>query len=331
MRIRAVLAVLSTTALVALPGCVSGEDSGGGAHGGGGKQLRLDYAYYNTLSLVIKDQRWLENELTGTKVTWVFSAGSNKANESLRANAIDLGSTAGSAAMVARANGTPIKTVDVTKGGEWTALVVRAGSKITSVAQLKGKKVAATKGTDPYYFLLQALKTVGLTAKDVQVVNLQHQDGKTALERGDVDAWAGLDPYMAQTQLQAKSELMYRNVSFNSFNLLDAREDFIARHPELVQAVVNAYERARQWSQTHPEQLATLLARDAKTSLAVAKAQLQRTTFRIAPAPGDAQRTVLERILPITVSDGDVRSADSARSALGSLFEPRFATRSSPS
>lgn len=45
-----------------------------------------------------------------------------------------------------------------------------------------------TKGTDPYFFLLQALRTKGLDATDVTVVNLQHADGRTALERGQVDA-----------------------------------------------------------------------------------------------------------------------------------------------
>jgi sulfonate transport system substrate-binding protein len=42
------------------------------------------------------------------------------------------------------------------------------------------------------------LNSAGLTEKDIELVPLQHPDGKTALEKGSVDAWAGLDPYMAQ-------------------------------------------------------------------------------------------------------------------------------------
>ncbi|MFD2356922.1 ABC transporter substrate-binding protein [Nonomuraea ferruginea] len=105
---------------------------------------------------------------------------------------MDLGSTAGAAALQARANGTPIKTVGIYTRPEWAALVVAKDSPITEVSGLKGKKVAATKGTDPYFFLLQALEEAGLDGTDVEVVNLQHADGKTALERGDVDAWSGL-------------------------------------------------------------------------------------------------------------------------------------------
>ena len=71
--------------------------------------IKLDYAYYNPSSLVLRRQGWLEEDLTadGVGVEWVLSAGSNKANEFLRSDAIDFGSTAGSAALLAKANGSP--------------------------------------------------------------------------------------------------------------------------------------------------------------------------------------------------------------------------------
>jgi sulfonate transport system substrate-binding protein len=310
-------------------GCAAGE-SGAAAPNADG--VRLDYAYYNPLSLVIRDQHWLETELKGAKVTWVLSAGSNKANENLRAGTIDLGSTAGAAALQARANGTPIKTVAVYTKPEWAALVVAKGSPITEVAQLKGKKVAATKGTDPYFFLLQALKTAGLSGTDVEVVNLQHADGKTALERGDVDAWAGLDPLMAQSQLGAGSKLIYRNPAFNSYGFLNAREDFIRDHPALVQTVVDTYQRAREWIGAHPDEAVALLAREAKLSPEVATVVLkERTDANISPVPGPEQRAVLDRILPTLIEENQVRSAGEARTALDSLFEPAFATKAKAS
>ncbi len=61
-----------------------------------------------------------------------------------------------------RANGSPIKSVYVYSRAEWTALVVRKDSPLQSVAELKGKKIAATKGTDPYLFTLRALQKAGL-------------------------------------------------------------------------------------------------------------------------------------------------------------------------
>jgi sulfonate transport system substrate-binding protein len=327
--VRAVLAAATAAAL--LTGCVQGEDSSA-TPAGDAVELRLDYAYYNPASLVLREQKWLETALAGRAVTvsWLQSAGSNRANENLRASAIDVGSTAGAAALVARANGTAIKTIGVFSQPEWAALVVPKGSKITTVAQLKGAKVAATKGTDPYFFLLQALAEAGLRPGDVSVVNLQHADGKAALERGDVDAWAGLDPLMAQTEAEAGSVLLYRNPGFNSYGVLNAREEFLAAHGDLAQAVIDAYERARGWIQQHPDEAVQLLARESKVSPEVARLVLtNRTRLDIDPTPGAAQRQVLARILPVLVADGNVKSTQAAQSALDSLFEPAYATKRS--
>src|ERR1700761_1313413 len=312
------------TTILAIAGVlVAAGASGCGSHTTTAtKEIHLDYAYYNPLSLVIRDQHLLENK--GYNVTWVFSAGSNKANEGLRSKALDFGSTAGSAALVARANGSPIKAVDLYAGGEWTALLVAKDSPINSVADLKGKKVAVTKGTDPYFFLLQSLATAGLSPSDIEIVNLQHADGKTALERGNVDAWSGLDPFIAQTIQQTGSRFIYRNPSFNSYGFLDAREDFITAHPEAVQAVVDSYEEARKWAKTHPDQLAALLASQANIALSVAQEELSRTLVDIDPVPGDAQRAVLTRVEPIAVADSDIKSDDAGRNALSTLIEPKY-------
>ena len=150
------------------------------------KELKLDYAYYSPTSLVLRRFGWLEEDLAkdGTSVRWVLSAGSNRALEYLNAGSIDIGSTAGLAALLARANGNPIRAPYIFSRPEWTALVVRPDSGIRSLADLKGRKIAATKGTDPYLFLLRALHTVGLKRGDIEHVALQHADGRAALEQG---------------------------------------------------------------------------------------------------------------------------------------------------
>ncbi|AAS02462.1 aliphatic sulfonate ABC transporter substrate-binding protein [Mycobacterium avium subsp. paratuberculosis] len=317
MRPRHLTALAVVAAVTAVSGC--GSSSGTTTT----KDLHLDYAYYNPLSLVIRDQQLLEKK--GYHVTWVLSQGSNKANEGLRSKALDFGSTGGSPALLARANGTPIKTVDVYARGEWTALVVAKNSPINAVADLKGKKVAVTKGTDPYFFLLQSLATAGLSPADIEIVNLQHADGKTALERGDVDAWSGLDPFMAETIQQQGSRIIYRNPDFNSGGVLNAREDFITAHPDSVQLVVDTYEEARKWAKTHPAELAALLASQATVSQSVAQEELGRTALDIDPVPGDWLRAVLTRIEPLAVADGDIKSDDAGRNALNTLIEPKYA------
>ena len=89
------------------------------------KKIRMDWATYNPVSLVLKDQKLLETEFAkdGIAIEWTQSAGSNKALEFLRTNTIDFGSSAGAAALMERVSGTPIKAIYVFSRPEWTALV----------------------------------------------------------------------------------------------------------------------------------------------------------------------------------------------------------------
>lgn len=288
-------------------------------------EIRLDYAYYNPSSLVLRRFGWLEEALKdeGVAVTWVLSAGSNKANEYLRSDAVDFGSTAGAAALLARANDAPIETVYVFSKPEWTALVVAKDSPIASVADLRGKKIAATKGTDPYFFLLRSLDEAGVSTSEVEIVNLQHADGKVALERGQVDAWAGLDPHMAQTELEQGSRLLYRNIDFNSYGFLNARSAFLEAHPAYARLVLEAYERARLWIIANPDEAAQILADEAKLSLAVARHELvERTVLNISPVPGAEQAEVLRAIIPIFIAESQVKPGTDVEAALESLFAP---------
>jgi len=290
--------------------------------------VRLDYAYYNPSSLVLRRFGWLEEALQeqGIGVEWVLSAGSNKANEYLRSEAVDFGSTAGAAALLARANGSPIKTVYIYSKPEWTALVVPADSPITSVTELKGKKVAATKGTDPYFFLLRSLNEAGLTGADVEIINLQHADGRTALERGEVDAWAGLDPHMAASELEAGSKLLYRNIDFNTYGFLNANEEFITQYPDLTTTVLEAYERARTWILENPGEAAQILAEEAKISVEVAERELfERTVLDMDPVPGETHAEVLRAVIPIFVAENQVKPGTDVEAVLAELLAPESA------
>src|SRR4029077_4911223 len=144
------------------------------------KEIRLDWTTYNPVSMVLKEQGLLEKEFAkdGIGIRWVQTLGSNKALEFLSAGSIDLGSTAGAAALIGKNNGNPIKSIYVYSRPEWTALVTRKDTAIAKVEDLKGKRVAVTRGTDPHIFLVRALQGVGLTERDITPVLLQHPDGK---------------------------------------------------------------------------------------------------------------------------------------------------------
>ena len=256
--------------------------------------LRLDYAYYNPVALILKDKGWVEEEFGkgGTKVEWVLSLGSNKALEFLNASVVDFGSSAGAAAMMAKANDIPIKSVYIYSRPEWTALVTLKDSPIHKVEDLRGKRVAVTRGTDPHIFLLRALDRFGMGTPDIKMVLLQHPDGKTALLRGDVDAWSGLDPYMAQTELEDGSRLFFRDPGLNTYGFLNTREAFAKEHPDDVLRVLRLYERGRQWALANPDGLRDILAKAAKLTGPVAAKELERTDLSN-PAIGTEHRDAI--------------------------------------
>jgi sulfonate transport system substrate-binding protein len=243
-------------------------------------EIRIDWATYNPVSLILKQKGMLEKEFAkdGIRVVWVQSAGSNKALEYLNAGSIDFGSTAGSAALVARINGNPIKSIYVFSRPEWTALVTTKDSKIATVADLKGKRVAVTRGTDPHIFLVRALLGAGLSEKDITPVLLQHADGKTALIRGDVDAWAGLDPMMAQAEIEDGAKLFFRKPDANTWGILNVREQFLKDNPQIVQRVLATYEEARKYSLSHYDELKKSLVTATKLPDEVADKQLKERT-----------------------------------------------------
>jgi len=244
------------------------------------KEIRLDWATYNPVSMVLKEQGLLEKEFAkdGIAIRWVQTLGSNKALEFLSAGSIDFGSTAGSAALVSKINGNPIKSIYVYSRPEWTALVTRKDSPITKVSELKGKRVAVTRGTDPHIFLVRALLDAGLTEKDITPVLLQHPDGKTALIRGDVDAWAGLDPMMAQAEVEDGAKLFFRKPEANTWGILNVREEFLKDHPDLVRRVLTVYEAARKHSLANYADVKRVFIAATKLPEAVVDKQLKERT-----------------------------------------------------
>ncbi|MBB4291324.1 sulfonate transport system substrate-binding protein [Rhizobium leguminosarum] len=290
-------------------------------------EIRVDWATYNPVSLILKDEGILEKEFEkdGIKITWVQSAGSNKALEFLNAGSLDFGSTAGAAALIGRVNGNPIKSIYVYSRPEWTALVTRKDTGIAKVEDLKGKSIAVTRGTDPHIFLVRALADAGLTEKDVSLVLLQHADGRLALKRGDVDAWAGLDPIMASAEIEDGDVLFYRKPENNSWGVLNVREEFAAAHPDIVKRVLASYEKARTEALKDPAKLKAALVAATKLPDTVIERQLERTNLGYSVI-GDAQRQTIEAA-GLALQKADVIKADvDVKTVVSALIDPSFAS-----
>jgi len=292
------------------------------------KEIRIDWATYNPVSMVLKEKQLLEKDFSkdGISIVWVQTLGSNKALEFLNAGSIDLGSTAGAAALVGKINGNPIKSIYVYSRPEWTALVTRKDTPIAKIADLKGKRVAVTRGTDPHIFLVRALQSVGLTEKDIAPVLLQHPDGKTALIRGDVDAWAGLDPMMAQAEVEDGARLFYRNKDANTWGILNAREQFLKDHPDIVRRVLAVYEQARKYSLANYNEEKRVFIAATKLPEAVVDKQLKERTELTHNKVGPAQReSILEAGLALQKA-GVIPASVDVKKSVDDLIDDRYVT-----
>jgi sulfonate transport system substrate-binding protein len=289
-------------------------------------QIRVDWATYNPVSMVLKEQGALEKEFAkdGIGILWVQTLGSNKALEFLNAGSIDFGSTAGSAALLGRINGDPIKSIYVYSKPEWTALVTRKDTSINTVADLKGKRVAVTRGTDPHIFLVRALLSAGMTEKDISEVLLQHPDGKTALIRGDVDAWAGLDPMMAQAQVEDGARLFYRNKDANTYGILNGSEDFLNKYPDLTKRVLAVYDQGRKYCLANYDQEKRVFMGVTKLPAAVVDIQLKERTDLTNNRIGAAQRdTILQAGIALQKA-GVIAANVDVKKTLDDLVDDRF-------
>ncbi len=317
-------AACAALALAALAGPARAQEQAG-ARAKDPQEIRLDWATYNPVGLVLKEKGFLEEALKprGIRVRWVQSLGSNKALEFLNAGAVDFGSAAGAAALVARINGNPIKAVYAFSRPEWTALVTRKDTGIATPADLKGKRVAVTRGTDPHIFLIRALQGAGLTERDAKLVLLQHPDGRTALERGDVDAWAGLDPMMAAAEIEGGAVLFHRDPAANTWGLLDVREAFAREHPDLVRTVIAAYERARAYALANPQALTAALVAATKLPEPVIARQIARTDLT-QPAIGGAQADAIRAAGLALQQAGVIPAGTDVGAAVDGLLDPAF-------
>ena len=292
-------------------------------------EIRIDWATYNPVSMLLKDKTFLEKELAkdGIAVRWVQTNSSSNALQFLNAGSIDFGSTAGSAALVARINGNPIKSIYVYSRPEWTALVTTKDSAINKVADLKGKKVAMVRGTDPHIFLVRALFSAGLTDKDIiPVLVQQHADGGNLLIRGDVDAWAGLDPMMAQHEIKDGARLFYRKPEANTWGILNVREEFAKDHPDIVPRVISAYEEARKYSLANYGELKKIFIGVTKLDDAVVDKQLKERTELTHNKVGPAQReSILEAGVALQKA-GVIGANVDVKKSVDELIDDRYVT-----
>ena len=165
-----------------------------------------------------------------------------------------------------------------------------------------------------------------MSEKDITPVLLQHPDGKTALIRGDVDAWAGLDPMMAQAEVEDGAKLFFRNKEANTWGVLNTREDFLKENPAIVRRVLAVYEEARKYSLANYDDVKKTFIAATKLPEAVVDKQLKERTELTHSKIGAPQR---ESILAagIALQQAGVIAANvDVKATVDALIEDRLSS-----
>ncbi len=279
-------------------------------------EIRIGYQKNGVLYLA-KETGQLEQALKakGLTVKWVEFSFGPPLLEALGAGSIDYGTTGDSPPIFAQAAGANIVYVAAQEAaGSGAAILVKDKSGITSLADLKGKKVGFAKASSSHNLTIAALEKVGLTYKDVEPVYLAPADGAAAFARGAVDAWTIWDPFYAVAESQPGTKVLAPAkgiVTQNSFFLANA--DFTKANPDLVAAVNEGLAATAKWAETHRKDVTAILSKATGIAADIQQKAVDRTEFVISPIRQpviEEQQRIADRFQslglipkPITVQD----------------------------
>jgi len=139
---------------------------------------------------------------------------------------------------------------------------VPTSSPLKTVADLKGKRIAVTKGAGSHYLLLAALAKAGLTFKDIMPAYLPPADGRAAFVSNNVDAWIAWDPFLSSVIRQSGARILTDGsnglASYKRYYLASA--DYADKHGEVVNTVFSKLTETGKWVKANPGPAANLLA-----------------------------------------------------------------------
>ena len=178
--------------------------------------------------------------------------------EAMASGSVDVGGVGDAPPVFAAAGGEGVEIVGArtVPTGDQDAVLVPKGSPITSIQQLKGKKIAYGSGSSGNYQLLTVLTAAGLTTKDVTMVNLQPADALAAFTSGSVDAWAIWPPYVQQVVAQDGAKVLARGPQYGSPYSYEVASKAAVANPEkaaAIQAYLATLNKAYVWAEKHPD------------------------------------------------------------------------------
>jgi sulfonate transport system substrate-binding protein len=205
--------------------------------------------------------------------------------EAMASGSVDIGGVGDAPPVFAASGGEQVEIVGAreTPDGDQDAVVVPKNSPITSISQLKGKKIAYGSGSSGNYNLLTVLTKAGLTTKDVTLVNLQPAEALAAFTSGDVDAWDIWPPYVQQVVAEDNARILTTGGAYGSPYSFEVASKAAVSNPGKAAAIkvyLETLDKAYVWTATHPDQWAAAWAKATGLPISImdAAAKIDGTT-----------------------------------------------------
>lgn len=187
------------------------------------------------------------------KIEWSEFPAAAPILEAINAGALDVGYTGDLSFLTVYASGAPIKAIGGTRSDARTqAILVRGDSPIKSAADLKGKRLAGTRGGWGQFLINATLEKAGSRIEDATFAPLGPVDAKIALLAGSIDAWAVWEPYISYATLKDKARVVADGEGLTpTITFIVASDNAIATKRAAVQDLVQRLNKARLWSLDH--------------------------------------------------------------------------------
>jgi sulfonate transport system substrate-binding protein len=230
------------------------------------EQLRIGYQRSSTLIAILKANGELEKALAplGIQVTWHEFSSGLPLLEAINVGSIDFGAdVADTVPIFAQAAGAKLAYVaEEAPSPSAQAILVPTSSPIKTLAELKGKKIAVTKGAGSHYLLLAALAKSGLAFKDITPAYLPPADGRAAFVSNNVDAWIAWDPFLTSVIRQSGAKVLADGsgglANYKRYYLASA--DYADKHGDALNVIFGRLVATGQWVKASPAPAASLLA-----------------------------------------------------------------------
>src|SRR5687767_2721124 len=176
----------------------------GAALGQARKEVTIAHQDMNVPYRIVMESGELE-KATGYKISWRMFGGGGDVIRAMSSGDVQIGEAGSSPIAAAASQGLPVQLFWILDDiADAEALVVRNGSKIDKVADLKGKRVGVPFVSTTHYHLLFALQRAKLDAKSVDIRNMRPPEIAAAWERGDIDATFIWDPVLSRVLASGK-------------------------------------------------------------------------------------------------------------------------------